>query len=99
MAVQCAGLGNAIRTFQPEFARFGDAARMGERFAVWARQVSGTKWEVVQADIEASRRDFVSEAGKGTNEARVARLRAAYGAPLDVCETLADLPDLIVVGG
>lgn len=99
MAVQCAGLGNAIRTFQPDFGRFGDGARLGERFAVWAQQVSGAAWTVVQADIEASRRDFVREAGKGANEMRVARLRADYGAPLGVCETLADLPDLVVIGG
>lgn len=99
MAVQCAGLGNAIRTFQPDFGRFGDGARMGERFAVWAQQVSGAKWEVVQADIEASRRDFVTGAGKGANEVRVARIRADYGAPLGVCETLADLPDRVFVGG
>lgn len=99
MAVQCAGLGNAMRSFQPDQGPFSDGARLGERYAVWAQQVSGASWEVVQADVEASRRDFVREAGKGANELRITKLKADYGDSLKVCETLAALPDLIFIGG
>lgn len=99
MAIQCAGLGNAIRTFQPGQGGFGDGARLGERYAIWAQRVSGATWALVQRDIEASRKDFVRDAGQGSNKERVAQLEASYGAPLEVCRTLAKLPELIFIGG
>jgi hypothetical protein len=99
MAIQCAGLGNAIKTFQPGQGSFGDGSRLGVRYAVWAQHVSGADWAVVRADIETSRKDFVREAGDGMNRARVARLERDYAGALNVCRTLADLPELIFIGG
>ncbi len=99
MAIQCAGVGNAIRTFQPDQGSFSDGARLGARYATWAKHISGADWAAVQADIETSRKDFVREAGNGANEKRIARLEADYADALDVCRTLADLPELIFIGG
>lgn len=99
MAIQCAGLGNAIKTFQPGQGQFGDGARLGVRYAVWAKHVSGADWAIVQADIETSRKDFVRDGGEGANRERVRRLETDYAGALDVCRTLADLPEQIFIGG
>jgi len=99
MAIQCAGLGNAIRTFTPSQRAFGEGYRLGARYAVWAQQVSGASWAEVQTDIEISRKDFVREAGEGANRERVRRLETVYAGALGVCRTLADLPEQIFVGG
>ena len=72
---------------------------LGARYATWAKHISGADWAAVQADIETSRKDFVREAGNGANEKRIARLEADYADALDVCRTLADLPELIFIGG
>ena len=100
MAVQCAGLASALKAFNPNGAWMHDEPHRAT-FVHWAYNLDAGRvgWETVLRDVDASRKDFIAEAGEGPNHARIGRLMQSYGSSYKVCITLANLPDRVFIGG
>jgi hypothetical protein len=103
MAVQCAGLAEALATFTPNASGYtGGYRALANAYGAWANQraaATGGTWAAVSQDIEASRRDFIDEAGRGMNAERIEQLMYLHRSSYNVCDTLAGLPEYIVIGG
>jgi hypothetical protein len=102
MAMQCSGLSAALNVFSSIYPDTYEADRLARAYANWAldrASADGGTWQVVRTDIEQSRKDFIAEAKASGDGDRAAYLMSRYGNSFRVCQSLADLPEYIVIGG
>ena len=100
-AVQCAGLHSALAVFSPNDKARNDE-RHAERFREWATvratEVNKTP-AMLSTDIVTARKNFVRDAGKGSNATRWKRLIDRYNFQWNTCRNMSDVREYIAVDG
>lgn len=101
MAMQCAGLSAALGDLHSVDWQRNEAVRLKLAYSNWAmdRAKPDVRWATVRDDIAQSRDDFVAEAKESGEANRGGYLMKQYQSSFNVCRSLADLPDYIVIGG